>query len=404
MKHFYFATGNEKKFEEAAAFIQSQDAPITLERFPISIPETQTSDPDAILLQKVEYVKSQTALPFVVDDTSFYSERYPLFPGAYAKFTNEALGYEGMSRLFETGDKVTAVARLALYNFGDISVHKGEVEGRLDMSKKVSDKPFSFNDYLTVADGQPMSKALEDPSFQNHRMRAFANLCESLEAFSEESASKKIIISERWSSRASTWKNVIEDENSYVNYEANYERVNALIRKYGPLATGRALEVGCGTGEAGRILKISNPSLDVLSTDISDGMLEEARQQTADQGLTIRYKKADIIKDEVADEVGSFGMVLSRGVVISHLPKADIFDFLESLSSHTSSGGYLLFDFIQNISVGEVEVAKPVDTKNEFTIAQIDEIMGRFGFDRIDNNGDETRRVRVVCYQKRSVS
>jgi hypothetical protein len=82
----------------------------------------------------------------------------------------------------------------------------------------------------------------------------------------------------------------------------------------------------------------------------------------------------------------------------------NIFDFLESLSSHTSSGGYLLFDFIQNISVGEVEVAKPVDTKNEFTIAQIDEIMGRFGFDRIDNNGDETRRVRVVCYQKRSVS
>lgn len=396
MKHVYYATSNESKFTDAKIFLSELNPELTIEQLPIEIPEIQSDNHDDIIKQKVEFVRKSTVVPFIVDDASFYTERFPAFPGAYAKFLNNSLGNEGWKRLFNEGDKIRAVARIALYNFGDVQYFNGEIEGSLSFNETPNDDTFSLNDHIIVEDGRTLSYALSDPTFFNHRRSALLELSNSLLTNNDESNYKKLEIGERWSSRAATWKDLIEDEASYVNYEENYERVNTLIKQYGPLAKGRALEIGCGTGEAGRILKTSNPALEILSTDIAEGMLTEAQRQTADAGLDIAYKQLDITGEALGDE--KFGIVISRGVVVSHLPKSNIYDFLESAAYHTDTGGYLLFDFIQDTTVGEIE--KPVDTKNTFTLKQIDDILSRFKMKRIDDAGNDNMRVRVVCYQR----
>lgn len=397
MNHLYYATGNENKFNEAKSFMENAYPTVNLDHLAIDIPEVQSSNPDDILASKVNFVRQQTSVPFIVDDASFYTERFPEFPGSYAKFVNNALGYEGWRRLFDDGDNIRAVARLALYNFGDITTFEGSLKGVLDLSSQpIDDEGFTLNKYFVLPDRQTLEDSLKHPEFQNHRRLALRDLGEYILGADDTSRANKIAIGDRWSTRASGWKQLIEDENSYVNYEDNYERVNTLIRKYAPLVSGTALEIGCGTGEAGRILKSSNLSLNLLSTDISSGMLGEARKQSEHEGLDIEYRKVDITSDEFVED--PFNIVISRGVVVSHLPKANIFDFLESAAKHTASSGYLLFDFIQDTEVGEIE--KPIDSKNEFTLDQMDEIMSHLGMSRVDDAGDDEMRVRVVCYCK----
>lgn len=395
MKHVYYATSNEAKFSDAKNFLATSAPGLVLEQLPVEIPEIQSNDPDDIIKKKVEFVRERTAVPFIVDDVSFYTERFPNFPGAYARFANESLGYEGWRRLFDDGDNIRAVARIALYNFGDIRHFSGELEGSLHFDEEKEDEAFSLNDHIIVADGRPLSEALVDHTFKNHRREALVDFSASLSLLNMRSAHKKTEISERWSGRATGWKDIIENEESYVNYEDNYERVNTLIRVYAPLAKGKALEIGCGTGEAGRILKSSNPALELLSTDIAPGMLAEAKRQTTRAGLVIEYKQLDITSQDLGQE--KFGIIISRGVVVSHLPKSDIYDFLETAATHVDKGGYLLFDFIQHTSVGEIE--KPVDDKNEFTLEQMDELLSHFDMKRIDDAGNDNMRVRVVCYQ-----
>lgn len=57
-----------------------------------------------------------------------------------------------------------------------------------------------------------------------------------------------------------------------------------------------------------------------------------------------KFRKADITVDDLGE--GSYDMLLSRGVVVSHLPKIEVIDWLKSASRLTKPGGYFVFDFI----------------------------------------------------------
>lgn len=400
MRHIYFATGNEYKFTEATERLADGCPEVELSRMPIDIPEIQSTDPDSILAQKVEYVRSKTNLPFIVDDASFDTDRYPGFPGSYAKFVNSTIGREGLKRLFDDGDSIRAMARIALCYMDEVYHFQGEINGELHFDGELPPSTNNIlSDIMFIASGVSLGSALQSPDFTSHRGIAFSKLGTWLHAQNEREMAQKDDIQKRWSQRSAGWRDMIEDTNSYVNFEDNYDRVNAMIQKYGPMARGKALEIGCGTGEAGRILKRSNPALDVLSTDIADGMLHEAQNQTRNEGLDIHYRKADVVTDDLGE--ATYNIVLSRGVILSHLPKNDIIDYLESVTRHTETDGYFLFDFIQSVQIGNVE--KPVDSKNEFTLDQLDKILGEIGWIRIDDDGTDTMRVRVACYQKREL-
>jgi XTP/dITP diphosphohydrolase len=400
MNHLYFATSNETKFLEAKTQLNEAAPDALLDRVDIDIPEIQSDDPDEIIRQKIEFVHSQTTKPFLVDDTSFDTDRYLGFPGSYAKFVNNKLGLEGMRRLFENGDEIRAVARLAFSYLDEIYQFEGSIQGELQLDNVQSIDPNApLNSLIRLDDGRTLGDALEDPSFQNHRGIAigrFANwLCDQENGIDTQRRN----ISQRWTNRSGEWKDMIEDDTSYVNFENNYARVNAMIRRTGPKVSGKALEIGCGTGEAGRILKESNPALQLLSTDISSGMLEQAKEQTRDAGLDIAYQEADITKTDLGTD--TYGIILSRGVVISHLPRGNVYDFLESVTRLSKEDGYFLFDFMQSEKVGDVE--KPIDSKNEFTIEQLDALLGELGWVRVDDDGTDAMRVRVACYQKKGM-
>ena len=192
MKHVYYATSNEAKFTDAKNFLSATNHGLTVEQLPIDIPEIQSDNHDDILKQKVEFVRKSTNLPFIVDDASFYTERYPTFPGAYAKYLNLSLGIEGWKRLFEEGDKIRAVARIALYDFGEIQYFDGEIEGTLHFDEEQNDHLFSLNDHIIVENGLVLADALADPIFLNHRRKALVALANSLSKTNDESDKKRL--------------------------------------------------------------------------------------------------------------------------------------------------------------------------------------------------------------------
>jgi inosine/xanthosine triphosphate pyrophosphatase family protein/2-polyprenyl-3-methyl-5-hydroxy-6-metoxy-1,4-benzoquinol methylase len=400
LKHVYFATSNTSKFDEAKSFLALVAPQIKLDQFSVEIPEVQSDDQETILRQKVAHVQRLTNRPFIIDDASFDTDRYPGFPGNYAKFINKTLGLDGMRKLFDTGDVIRATSMVALSYLGEVDVFNGQLTGHLDFGD--TRKPFKelLNSLTYVSEDTRLGDAIRDPKFLNHRRIALTEFADWLTIQNTKEAKQKSEVSIRWTDRSGNWANIIEDSDSYVNFENNYARMNDMIRKFGPKISGKAIEIGCGSGEAGRILKQSNPSLDVLSTDISDGMLDEAKRQTALQGLAINYKKVDITQDDLTER--DYDLIFSRGVVISHLPKGDVYDYVESITSLSKQDGYLIFDFIQSVAVGDVE--KPVDTKNEFTLEEIDDLLHELGWTRIDSNGTDTMRVMVVCYRKQMKS
>ncbi len=77
MKHLYYATSNEAKFIDAKIFLSELNPGLTTEQLAIDIPEIQSDDHDDILKQKGAFVREHTAIPFIVDDASFYTERFP---------------------------------------------------------------------------------------------------------------------------------------------------------------------------------------------------------------------------------------------------------------------------------------------------------------------------------------
>lgn len=397
MNSVYFATSNEQKFSEAAQVIRTVVPEMELTQLDIDIPEIQDNEPSRVLQHKVDYVRKQTELPFIVDDAYFDTSRYPGLPGAYAKFINSTLGYEGLKKLYEDGDEIRAIANVALNYLGATHTFSGEVGGHLDFRNAVElGEKNLLSNIMHLEDGVSLGEVMRDPEHRSHRGMAFLSLAEWIGAQNSKASSQKLAIGDRWSQRSREWQDLIANPDSYVNFEDNYARVNALIEKYAPGISGKALEIGCGTGEAGRILKSANPSLDVLSTDISDGMLVEARNQASEAGLDIRYMNADVVTDDLGDEM--FNMVLSRGVVISHLPRIDVIDWLKSVTRRTNEGGYFIFDFIQDVHVGDVE--KPVDAKNEFTLKSMNSILSELGWSLVENSGAENMRVQVVCYRK----
>ena len=378
MNHLYYATKNEAVFSNAKDQLERITPSTVLDRFDVDIPEIEASDPSDIIKKKIEYIRSQTTKPVIVDGVMLSSGD---------KFVREDADLEYVRSLIEDGERVRAIACLAFSYLSDIHTFNAEVQGVVDLKGSQANRAESA---VLLDDGTRLDTSLA------HRSLALGELARWLSDENNGIDVQREVIGKRWTDRSAGWKGMIEDSDSYVNFEGNYARVNEMIRRIAPRASGEALEIGCGTGEAGRILKEVNPSLDLLSTDISAGMLKEAREQTAEAGLDINYREADITKVDLGTD--KYGMILSRGVVLSHLPRGSVYDFLESATRMAKDNAYFLFDFMQSEKVGDVE--KPVDTKNEFSIAQMDAIMDELGWVRVDNDGEDDMRVRVVCYKK----
>lgn len=90
-----------------------------------------------------------------------------------------------------------------------------------------------------------------------------------------------------------------EEGDAWTENAAHYEATGRWIderfhAEVTVAATDRVLDVGCGTGRATRAVARRAPHGSVLGIDLSSRMLEYARRQSADEGLTnVEYLQGD---------------------------------------------------------------------------------------------------------------
>ena len=108
-----------------------------------------------------------------------------------------------------------------------------------------------------------------------------------------------------------------------------------------------AMDLGCGTGVLGRILQ--GEGIEAAGMDFSSGMIAIARQDSPE----IPYEVADMITYRPEKQ---FDLVTCTGDALNHIPAlADIWRIFENVYAYTSSGGYFIFDILneQEVSTSE---------------------------------------------------
>lgn len=178
MKDITIITGNQNKFNEYKRYLAESGSAIQLSKVGVDIPEIQSLDHKEILTKKIEAVSQKVSGCFIVDDVCFYTERYPNFPGPYAKFINSALGLAGWESLFEEGDAISAVATLGLYTETGIQFFEGKIEGILSFKNKDninSEAPINSIFYVPEERGF-LGNLIGKVGFRNHRRIAFEKL------------------------------------------------------------------------------------------------------------------------------------------------------------------------------------------------------------------------------------
>jgi SAM-dependent methyltransferase len=104
-----------------------------------------------------------------------------------------------------------------------------------------------------------------------------------------------------------------------------------LERCFGAVPRGRALDFGCGVGRL--TIPLSHHFEEVVGLDVSEGMLAEARRNSA--GRNIAYLPSD---DALSQAQGSFDCVTSV-IVLQHIPVARGMALLAGLLARVGPGG-----------------------------------------------------------------
>jgi non-canonical purine NTP pyrophosphatase (RdgB/HAM1 family) len=127
-----YVTTNTGKFKDVHDFCAIHAPDITLEQVPIEIEEIQSIDQKAIAIDKVKKAWEIAKRPLLIDDAAIYFERYNKFPGTLSKFVFKGIGFEGIKRLIDEGDKAFFLLYLVYITGPDeIYIFEGRADGIL---------------------------------------------------------------------------------------------------------------------------------------------------------------------------------------------------------------------------------------------------------------------------------
>ena len=101
MKRIIFATGNKAKIEDAVTALSELGIEVVGQK--IDFEERQSLSQEDIVRHKARQAYQKLKLPLVVDDTAFFIDSYPQFPGTLTKHVNATLGLSGLTKLFDEG-------------------------------------------------------------------------------------------------------------------------------------------------------------------------------------------------------------------------------------------------------------------------------------------------------------
>ena len=153
-KKLVYVTGNEGKFKEAQLFFRRYAPGLMLAQLPLDIQEIQSMDQEEVAVDKAKKAWTQVGKPLLMNDGGIFFERYNQFPGILSKFVMQGLGFEGVKKLIQPGDR--AFFRMCLvYIDGDNSykTFEGKCEGTLitpPLSDAINSLPY---DSIFIPDG-----------------------------------------------------------------------------------------------------------------------------------------------------------------------------------------------------------------------------------------------------------
>ncbi len=104
-------TSNPHKAREVAAFF---DGALEVEHVQLECPEFRHSDVGEIARGKARFAWEHLGRPLIVDDTAFSVRALKGFPGPYAAYVLDTLGYQGILRLLERVDDRQAYFETAI--------------------------------------------------------------------------------------------------------------------------------------------------------------------------------------------------------------------------------------------------------------------------------------------------
>ncbi len=181
MKTITFVTGNESKLKDAQKFLSSDELEVIARK--LELLEIQSHSQEEIVTHKVKQAHTLAKTAVIVDDTSFYIDLYPGFPGTLTKHVNSLLGLEGIIKLYDEGQSAYFLTMLCYKDENEEVIAKGVSKGRL--TKKISNifNPDAPLNSIFIPDGydRPLSELSFELGLGNiHRLNAFKDLKEKI--------------------------------------------------------------------------------------------------------------------------------------------------------------------------------------------------------------------------------
>jgi len=180
-KLIYYVTSNPGKFAEASSYLEKEAPHLELKQFSADIPEIQTLDQLAIAVDKAKKAWELLRKPLIVDDSGIYFDKYYQFPGTLSKFVTQGLGFEGLKRIIDDGDRASYRLHM-IYIDGPDSMHIFEAEktGTLSIPEKLVGDPHLPYDSFFTADGATETNAMlwekaADTPHLFYRLKALEN-------------------------------------------------------------------------------------------------------------------------------------------------------------------------------------------------------------------------------------
>ena len=158
----YFATKNLNKLRELNEILGAQ-----FEHKALELIEPQGLDLAEIVAAKARAAYAQLGEPILVEDTSLEFAAWNGLPGPLIKWFLEALGKEGILKMFgaEPDRSATAKTAFAFFDGRDVRIFFGEVYGRI-ASKVLGESGFGW-DPIFIPEGTEKSFAQMDPAEKN---------------------------------------------------------------------------------------------------------------------------------------------------------------------------------------------------------------------------------------------
>lgn len=159
-KKLYYVTSNWGKFQEVSTYLAEHNPEIELQQLSLDIEEIQTDDQIKIAINKAQKAWNIVKKPLLLDDAGIYFNRYNKFPGTMSKFVSMGMGFEGMKRIFDEGDKAYFLLCMIYIDSPDsYQIFQGRCDGYLTKPEKFIAHPDLPYDAYFVPNNEKLTYA-----------------------------------------------------------------------------------------------------------------------------------------------------------------------------------------------------------------------------------------------------